>query len=227
MKSGTQRTVAKTRPNNLYATMPTRLSDKGYTFVQDDPRRMHLGVSLSQHQERLRSSFIATALVIALVETLLLAWPITATAIWTTQAAINWVWFVYLIRVALLIWAVATSTSLAVEKLWGMGTYNWTSFYRVYASFSPSTALIAWSSIAFGAGCVLGGIATIVSAAIYTFYSSKVLYGLSIGLGVVGVIESFVAPFVLYHFGVVIPVNTARALELKRAEQTKYGTAYT
>jgi hypothetical protein len=205
-----------------YTSGRTTLTNRGYAFEQSDPQRMHLGVSLKDHQQRLRGAFVITAVIIMSIETLFLAWPITATAIWTIESAINWVWYLYLVRIGLLFWAIATSTSLAIEKLWGMGTYKWTSFYRVYGTFAPSGALIGWSSLAFAAGCVLGGIATIVSAAIYTFYTSDVLYGLSIGIGVLAVIESFLAPFVLYHFGIIIPVKNARELEMKRMRDRQY-----
>jgi hypothetical protein len=208
--------------NKPYTSGRTTLINRGYSFEQSDPHRMHLGVSLEAHQQRLRSAFVVTALVIMFIEAMFLAWPITATAIWTIEAAINWVWFVYLIRIALLFWAIITSATLAIEKLWGMGTYKWSMFYRVYGTFAPSGALIGWSSLAFAAGCILGGIATIVSAAIYTFYTSKVLYGLSIGIGVLAIIESFFAPFVLYHFGIIIPVRIARERELKRMRDQQY-----
>ena len=201
---------------------PTRSGGAGYTFGVRDPGRHHLGISLKDHSARLRSSFLVTAFFILIAECALLAWPITATAIWSLEAALTWVWFLYLIRILLLFWAIITSTSLAVEKLWGVGTYQWQSFYRVYAAFSPSGSLIGWSSLAFAAGCVLGGLAVIVSASAYSFYDSNLLYGLTLGIGALSVIESFVAPFVLYHFGVRIPVNRARAIEARRMQSAKF-----
>jgi len=209
-----------------YVSGRTILAGSGYRFNQPDPSRMHLGISLRDYKQRMQSAFVITALIIMLIELALLAWPIVATVLWTFEAAINWVWFLYFPRAALLLWAIITSTSLAVEKLWGMGTFSWKEFYRVYGSFAPSGALIGWSTLAFSAGCILGGIATIVSAALYTFYTSKVLYGLSVGIGALSVVESFVAPFALFHFGVIIPVNQSRKIELERRKANKYNPVF-
>lgn len=209
-----------------YTSGRTLPSGRGYVFERADPGRIHMGVSLRDQHQRLRGSFVATAVSILAVEAAFIAWPITATVLWGVQAAINWVWFLYAIRAMMLLWAILTSASLAVEKLWGTGTYHWSAFYRVYGSFAPSRALVAWASLAFGAGCILGGIATVVSAAVYTFYTSKVLYGLSLGIGALAVCESFVAPFVLYHFGVVAPVNRARDVEMRKMRSRQYANPY-
>jgi len=174
----------------------THLTSKGYMFGRDDANRRLLGQSLKDHSEYMRGSFVVTALVIIVIELVLLAWPITATSLWTLQAAVTWVWGFYIFRIGLLSYVVLTSSSLAIEKMWGMGHYTWTEFYRVYGTFAPSSALLGWSTLAFYAGCVLGGIATVVSAAIYSVYSSKILWGLALGIGVISTIESFVAPFV-------------------------------
>lgn len=203
------------------------LTAKGYSFAGTDTRHRLHGVELKDHDSRLRGTYVLVAGSVMLIELSLLAWPITATAIWRLQAAVQWVWFLYLFRVFLLLWSILTSGTLAVEKLWGRGTYNWTSFYRVYASFSPAPALAGWSTLAFATGCVLGGIATVVSAAIKPFYTSNLLYGLAIGIGFLMVVESFLAPFVVYHFGVMIPVNRARRIELEKMHATRYTQYHT
>ena len=212
----------KDKKQKPYESGRTRVAGRGYSFETNDPNSTHLGVHLRDHQRQMRRTFVTVAFVILVIEVLMLAWPITATVLWGLEAAINWVWFFYLLRALLLLWAILTSSSLAVEKLWGLGSYEWLKPHRVQASFAPSLALIGWSSLAFSLGCILGGVATILSAAIYTLYTSNLLYGLTLGFGVLSILESFIAPFVLYRFGVIVPVNAARNSQLQRMESNRY-----
>lgn len=191
-----------------------------YVYSDDSQYGMFMGTNIKPYYRTIRSRFIWIALLILAVEALLFAWPITATAIWRLQAVLSWIWFIYGLKCLLLIWAIFSSGGMAFEKMWGTGHYSWTQFYRLYGTFRPSSSLFGWSTISFVCGAVLGLLTVIVSASLYSFYDSLTLYILSICIGTVSVIESFVAPFVLYGWGLSSPLISAKANQLKRNDMT-------
>lgn len=201
---------------NKFKSHRSTIHNKGYDFSNAKNSGILLGVSIREHEAVLKRSFIWVALVILTLEFFIFAWGVTAVAIWHIQAIFNIIWIFNLVRVILLAWAVLTSGTMAMEKMWGLGDYSMKNFYRIYGSFQPSSSLTAWSTTCFIIGVLIGGIAIITSAALYVFYDSLLLYILTVCIGIVGIIESFMSPFILYTYGIYHPVLKAKTIELHK-----------
>ncbi len=185
-----------------------------YEFGKDDDWEFQ-GVALKDHKPRIRWAFRWTVLLVGVIECLLAAWPIAATVVWTLEASLTWIWFLYVPRVLFLLWALITASE--VITLFGAGHRAKGNFLRTVGAFAPSTTLAVWTVFAWIGGAVIGTMFVIATAAVFSFFDSTLLYGLSLGIGALSVLESVVAPFVIYRFGVYIPIVKAHRIETGRS----------
>ena len=176
------------------------------------------GYKLAEHKPRVRWAFRWTVLLITLIEVILAAWPIAATAIWTFEASLTWIWFLYIPRVMFLLWALITTTEIIT--LFGAGHKTQRNFMRTIGAFAPSSTLAIWTVFSWIGGAILGVIFVILTAATWSFFDSTLLPVLAIVIGAVSILESIVAPFLVYRFGVYIPILKAHNAEKKKRTRT-------
>lgn len=158
-------------------------------------RHIHHSVDITRWTKRIDKRFLLWTLVIGIGEFLVIAWPATAFGVYGAKAMMNFILFVYAIRGALLIYAALSSESIYLFH--GMDGVRGSPL-RVFGAFSQSNALTVWWILAYVIGGIFGFILTVVVAATYTWYSCKVLYGLTVGFYAITTLESFVVPTFMY-----------------------------
>jgi hypothetical protein len=167
------------------------------------------GESLKHRKPYIQARFRVILLVIFVFEVLASAWPITATVIYGTKAAITWFWFVYVVRAMLLLYPFVFYEN--VLHLVGAGGYRGLIHWgRIPAAFVPCYTLYIWSWLSLIVGGIFGAMVTVASAAAWPLYASNVLGGLSIGFSALFFLESVSAVFILYWKGVWVPVEKSR-----------------
>lgn len=193
---------------------------KGFYEFGKDPEWMFQGYALVRHKPRIKWAFRWTILLFLVLELILTAWPITATVLWGFEAALTWIWFLYIPRVIFLLWAVLSTSE--VITLFGSGAPARGNVMRMMGAFAPSTTLAVWTVMAWVGGVIVGLILLVITAATFVFFRRMdllLLYGLSIGIGVVAVLESGIAPFLVYRFGVYVPIVRAHQAEKQRMKR--------
>ncbi len=184
-----------------------------YAFHQDKDC-LFLGQRLSPWLRSMRSEFVFVVLLITVVELALMAWPIVATVIWKARAFLTWIHFIYLIRLGLLV--VGAFEVEFPHRLWGTGDYSlgWNTV-RLSGGLSAYGTLAWWARLAFLHGLLLTAVFLIVTlATIPIFLDSSsswpmLLWGLTLAFHLIVVVESLVAPFVIWELGVRRPVSSA------------------
>jgi hypothetical protein len=193
---------------------------KGFYEFGKDPEWMFQGYALVRHKPRIRWAFRWTVLVFLVLELILTAWPITATVLWGFESALTWIWFLYIPRVLFLLWALFSTSE--VITLFGSGAPARGNLMRMLGAFAPSTTLAVWTVMALVGGVIVGLILLVITAATFAFFRKMdliLLYGLSLGIGVVSVLESGIAPFLVYRFGVYVPIVRAHRAEKQRMKR--------
>lgn len=193
-----------------------------YEFGKDERWTLQ-GYDLFTHKQRIKRYFRWTIVFFGVVEVILAAWPIIATAIWKFEASLTWIWLLYIPRVIILFWALISVTEIIT--LFGAGPRTRGNILRTLGAFAPSTALALWTILAWVGGVIIGVMFVLITVSVIIFDKNRLLHGLSIGIGVLSVIESAVAPFVVYHCGVYVPIikahNTEKKLVSKPIKKSK------
>jgi len=200
--------------------MPKRRREASGTFYEfgKDATWSFQGYELADHKPRIRKAFRWTVLVFIVVETLLAAWPIAATSVWSVEAVLTWIWFLYVPRVLFLLWALVATSE--VITLFGAGNKTKGNFLRTVGAFAPSNTLAVWTVFAWVGGTITGCVFVVLSAVAWVFLDSTLLAVLAVVIGVAGVLESIAAPFCIYRFGVFIPILRAHNTEKKKGKRT-------
>lgn len=200
---------------------------RGFYEFGKDPEWMFQGYALVRHKPRIKRAFRWTVLVFWILELALMAWPITATVLWDFEAALTWIWFLYVPRVLFLFWALVSTSE--VITLFGSGEPARGNFMRMLGAFAPSTTLAVWTVMAWVGGVIVGSILIVITAATFAFFHKMdliLLYGLSIGIGLVSILESGIAPFFIYRFGVYVPIVRAHKAEKQRTKREPSGALF-
>ena len=170
---------------------------------------VHKGHVLDTHKQYIQFRFRVILFLIFMFEVFASAWPITASVLWGVQSLITWFWYIYIIRVFLLVYPFIFYENIL--NLYGTGNYhdffNWA---RIPAAFVPSTTLFLWAWAALLIGGLFGGMISVATAAAYPLFKSKSLYGLSVGFTFLFTIESICAVFLLYWKGIWVPIVNSR-----------------
>lgn len=196
----------------------TRSGTKSIRQKKKKNKVIHHGVAITRFVKHIDRAFLFWTLFIGIGEFLVTAWPATALGVFGVDAMMNFVLFVYAIRGILLIYAALSAESIYLMH--GMEGVKGSPF-RVFGAFRDSWALAAWWIIAYIIGGIFGAILTITVAATYTWYSCKLLYGLSVGFYAVTTLESFVVPTFMYrkaiHENVTFYMRKVQEKERKRS----------
>jgi len=179
-----------------------------YNHLYDDTWTCR-GKTLHRDRSYIQGQFRIILLLIFVFEVFANAWPLTATILYKQEAFITWFWFIYAIRVILLIGPFVKFENIL--HIYGAGNYKgFIHWGRIPAAFTPSTPLYIWVWISILIGGLAGTMVTLASIASWPLYDSYLLGGLSIAFSVLFCIQSLISPFVLYWFGVWTPIENAR-----------------
>jgi len=178
--------------------------------LNDDPsaKWTHRGDVLDKSYIKMR--FRVTLFFIYVFEVFALAWPITATWIYKTQAFLTWPWFIYIVRVILLFIPFITYEN--IRALVGADGYKgWLNKMRVPAAMRPSFTLWLWAWLSTVACGLFGSLLTVATIPCIVFFSSYVLWGLTLAFSFIFTVESISAVFILYYHGVYYCVRSKGA----------------
>lgn len=185
-----------------------------YNFSSDRSYR-YLDVDLAPYARDLGTRFVAWVVLTIVVELCLLAWPIVATVIWKSWAALTWMAFGYGVRILALL-AAMVQVGSRVHKLAGRpvtrrrNPHSYISL-TLGAAFAPSPLLMTWYVLALlqAVFTVLILFLTLVMAPLFTMRSKGLLLGLTLGFQVLSILQSLVWPGILYAYGVRTQVRQA------------------
>lgn len=194
---------------------------RAYDFGTDRSYR-YLDVDLAPYARDLTTRFVAWIALTVLVELTLLAWPIVATILWRSWAALTWMAFGYAIRVVALL-AAAIEVGSRVHRLAGRPVtrrckpHNYISL-TLGTAFAPSPSLMTWYVLAMlqAALTALVLLFTLVAAPAFTARSKGLLLGLTLGFQVVSILQSLAWPGIIYTFGVRRQIRLAVATARRR-----------
>lgn len=152
-----------------------------------------------------RLRFSVVVFVLAMVEFMLVIWPLLATILFRVHAAFTWIWFQYPFRFFFLFIVFAFESN--VTKLVGAGGYRgcWNKFI-ICAAFRQNCSLYFWCLIAVLFGIIGGVINLIVGTIVAPFvFGVGVDYILTVIFNVLFPVESFLAILFVYYCGIYLP----------------------
>ena len=196
-------------PGSIFGDRQSQQYQQGrpYDFSSDRSYR-YLDVDLSPYARDLTARFVAWVILTALLEAGLLSWPIVATVIWGTWAAMTWMSFGYAVRILALVISVIEVGS-RVHKIAGRPVtrrrrpHGYISL-TLGAAFVPSPSLMAWYVLALAQTIftILTMLLTLVAAPAFTSRSKGLLLGLTIGFQALSILQSLAWPGIFYTFAV-------------------------
>lgn len=165
----------------------------------------------------MRSGFMATILLVAAGEIMLLAWPVVATVIWRKSAFLTWIHFIFLLRVLLLLCSIFRVRY--PHRLYGTGEYSaglW-NVLRLHGAFATYSSLAWWMRWAFVHGIMLTGLfvlATLATLPLFMAHEnhghhSMLPWGLTLGFHVLIMVQSWLSVYIVWKLGVQRPILAA------------------
>lgn len=194
---------------------PTSEEDLFYDFNWDQSYR-YLDVDLAPYAHDLSGRFVAWIILTALIEGILLSWPITATVLWGWKwAALTWINFCYAVRILALILSIVEVGS-RVHKVAGRPVTKRRNPYgcctlTLGAAFVSSPSLMVWYLLTLVQALIMALVflLTLVAAPVFTSHSQGLLLGLTLGLNFLSIVESLIWPAILYAFAIRSPLRHA------------------
>ena len=214
LSAGRRRQQQQQQPSQMYNFN----TDRSYQY---------LDVDLTPYVRDLTTRFVAWMILTFLIEAILLAWPITATALWSTWAALTWMSFGYALRLVLLL-ATVIGVGSRVHRLAGRPVTRTKNPHRFIsltlgAAFAPSAPLKTWYALAWLQGIltIFTLLFTLATAPLFSSNSKNLLFGLSLSFQILSILQSLSWPGILYAYAIRAPLRFAVLSARRERNQTR------
>ncbi len=201
-------------PQNLPVGRRRQQPPQMYNFNTDRSYR-YLDVDLTPYVRDLTTRFVAWIILTFLIELILLAWPITATAIWSTWAALTWMSFGYALRLLALV-ATVIGVGSRMHRLAGRPVTRAKNPHRFISltlgtAFAPSAPLKTWYVLAWVQGIltIFTLLFSLATAPLFSSNSKNLVLGLSLGFQILSILQSLSWPGILYTYAIRVPLRFA------------------
>ena len=197
-----------------------------YNFNTDRGYR-YLDVNLLPYARDLTSRFVAWIVLTFFIELILLAWPITATVLWSTWAALTWISFGYALRLLFLL-ATVIGVGSRVHRLAGRPVTRFQNPHRIISltlgtAFATSAPLKMYYLLALVQGIltILTLLLTLATAPMFSSNSKNLVLGLSLGFQILSILQSLSWPGIIYRYAIRGPVASAVASARRRRTRAR------
>ncbi len=198
-----------------------------YNF-NTDRSYQYLDVDLTPYVRDLTTRFVAWVVLTFIIELILLAWPIVATVMWSTWAALTWISFGYAIRLVALV-ATVVGVGSRVHRLAGRPVTLSKNPHRFVSvtlgtAFATSTPLKIWYVLAWAQGIltVLTLLLSLATAPYFSSHDKNLLLGLSLGFQILSIVQSLSWPGIFYAYGIRASLRSAVLSARRQKAQARY-----
>ena len=204
-----------------------RQTSQIYNF-NTDRSYQYLDVDLTPYVRDLTTRFVAWVVLTFVIELILLAWPIVATVMWSTWAALTWMSFLYAIRLVALV-ATVVGVGSRVHRLAGRPVTLSKNPHRFVSvtlgtAFATSAPLKIWYVLAWAQGIltIFTVLLTLATAPYFSNHNKNLLLGLSLGFQILSILQSLSWPGILYAYGIRASLRSAVLSARRQRSRTRY-----
>ena len=198
-----------------------------YNF-NTDRSYQYLDVDLTPYVRDLTTRFVAWVVLTFVIELILLAWPIVATVMWSTWAALTWMSFGYALRLIALVATVAGVGS-RVHRLAGRPVTLAKNPHRFISvtlgtAFATSAPLKIWYVLAWAQGIltIFTLLLTLATAPYFSNHNKNLLLGLSLGFLILSILQSLSWPGIFYAYGIRASLRSAVLSARRQRARARY-----